>query len=93
MIGIDALAGTDAREAVKSAAPGVVDLVWDAATGKKKEEPKAPPQDKPKSEPKGEGSSFLSKSLIGPIKIWHSLAAGALAAGGGVLWWKLGKKS
>lgn len=35
-----------------------------------------------------EGEGFLSRKVVGPVKVWH-LGAVALIGGGGLLWWKL----
>ena len=90
MIGLDLL-GADVRDTVKSAAPGVVDLVFDAAEGKDKKKEVAAAQAKKEADAKRTAEkdepSFFSKAIVGPVKIWHALV-GALAAGGGVWWWR-----
>ena len=93
LIGLDLL-GEDWGAAVKKAAPKVLD----AASSYLKEDDKAAPakkDDKKPDDKKGGGDSggesFLSKTVIGPVKVWM---AGVLVAlgGGGVWYWKFRKK-
>lgn len=96
MIGLD-LIGADTRETVKSAAPGLIDFVFDAAEGKDKkkaEEEKAKAEAAKRAEAKkreDESPSFLSSTIAGPVKVWHGLVGAGAAVLGGLLWWRAKK--
>ena len=93
MIGLDLLGADDTsdktKNSIKAAAPSVIDTIWDAFSGKKKDAPKK--DDTKDKKPPKEEESFLEGSLVGPVKVWHALAT-VVAGGAAWLLWPKGKK-
>jgi hypothetical protein len=89
---------------LKSATPAVVDTAQkidtsvESAKGKKADNKGTDTKGSASSDGKPgtaggtpDGESFLTKQVVGPVRVWHALLAGVVTVGGVIFWKKRAK--